>query len=456
MAESATETGAPIVFRDGTVLTMDDAHTVLPGRRRARRRTTGSPRSGTALDVPEGTRGDRRHRRHRDAGDDRHPPAHVADRDARLRRRLDADPVLRLVLPRARQDVPPRGHPRRQPALRLGRARGRRDHHRRLVPRAADRRPRRGRGRRAARRCRAGSCWPTATSRPARGSGRPTPTCRRSSKRRAKASDLLGVQLAFDVTGDPAFPEKAAFEVARELGLPVTTHAGVWGATNDDGIRLMHENGFVTPETVYVHAATLSPDSYHRIAASGGSVSVSTESEQSAGQGYPPTWQLRKSRHPGVDVDGHQRVVEQRPVLGDAVRRSAPTARASTWRRTPRATPSPTTGCAPSRSSTGRPAAAPRCSAATTSAVSSRARRPTSCCIKNDASPVSFPMLNPYGHVAFQAQRGDVHTVLVDGTVVKRGPPARRGRPGRRTPPDRGDRRPPALDPGRGRLGSRA
>ena len=34
-------------------------------------------------------------------------------------------------------------------------------------------------------------------------------------------------------------------------------------------------------------------------------------------------------------------------------------------------------------------------------------------------SPVSFPLLNPYGHVAFQAQRGDVHTVLVDGRVVK-------------------------------------
>jgi 5-methylthioadenosine/S-adenosylhomocysteine deaminase len=39
--------------------------------------------------------------------------------------------------------------------------------------------------------------------------------------------------------------------------------------------------------------------------------------------------------------------------------------------------------------------------------------------IKNDASPVSFPLLNPYGHVAFQAQRGDVHTVLVNGRIVK-------------------------------------
>jgi 5-methylthioadenosine/S-adenosylhomocysteine deaminase len=39
--------------------------------------------------------------------------------------------------------------------------------------------------------------------------------------------------------------------------------------------------------------------------------------------------------------------------------------------------------------------------------------------IKNDASPVMFPLLNPYGHAAFQAQRGDVHTVIVNGRVLK-------------------------------------
>jgi cytosine/adenosine deaminase-related metal-dependent hydrolase len=39
--------------------------------------------------------------------------------------------------------------------------------------------------------------------------------------------------------------------------------------------------------------------------------------------------------------------------------------------------------------------------------------------VKNDRSPASFPLLNPYGHVVFQAQRADVHTVLVDGRVVK-------------------------------------
>src|SRR5215210_7126392 len=83
------------------------------------------------------------------------------------------------------------------------------------------------------------------------------------------------------------------FEVARELGAPVTTHAGVWGATSDDGVRLMHENGFATPGTIYVHATSLGSDSYQRIAATGGTVSVATESEQSCGQGYPPSWVLR-------------------------------------------------------------------------------------------------------------------------------------------------------------------
>jgi hypothetical protein len=31
-----------------------------------------------------------------------------------------------------------------------------------------------------------------------------------------------------------------------------------------------------------------------------------------------------------------------------------------------------------------------------------------------------FPVLHPYGHIAFQAQRGDVEAVIVDGRVVKR------------------------------------
>ncbi|SFP79499.1 Cytosine/adenosine deaminase [Geodermatophilus dictyosporus] len=237
-------------------------------------------------------------------------------------------------------------------------------------------------------------------------------------RRRTGAGDLLGFQLAFDVTGDPAFPEKAAFEVARELGLPVTTHAGVWGATDDEGIRLMHEHGFATPGTVYVHAASLSPDSYHRIAATGGSISVSTESEQSAGQGYPPTWQVRAHGIPvSLSMDtsvwwsgdlfsamrttlGADRSREhfEAHLKGETVTQLALRAQhVVEWATRGGAT-------ALGRDDLGRLAPGAKADVVL---------------LKNEASPVSFPLLNPYGHVAFQAQRGDVHTVLVDGRVVK-------------------------------------
>ena len=90
--------GRPVVFRNATVLTMDDgaprpARRRRPGRRRTDRRGRSEARGARRH------RRDRRHRRHRHAGHDRHPPAHVADGDARLRRGLDAHPVLRLVLP---------------------------------------------------------------------------------------------------------------------------------------------------------------------------------------------------------------------------------------------------------------------------------------------------------------------------------------------------------------------
>jgi adenine deaminase len=41
--------------------------------------------------------------------------------------------------------------------------------------------------------------------------------------------------------------------------------------------------------------------------------------------------------------------------------------------------------------------------------------------IKNENSPAMYPILHPYGTVVYQAGRGDVHTVLVNGRVVKSG-----------------------------------
>ncbi|MFF0232790.1 amidohydrolase family protein [Micromonospora sp. NPDC005254] len=247
-----------------------------------------------------------------------------------------------------------------------------------------------------------------------------SPEFRDFHRRRIDGGKLAGFQMAFDVTGDPAFPERAAFEVARELGAAVTTHAGVWGATNDDGIRLMHEGGFMTPSTVYVHAATLTHDSYNRIAATGGSVSVSTESEQSAGQGYPPTWQLRHHDIP-VSLSMDTSVWWSGDLF--SAMRSTLGADRSREHLEAHAKQDTITHChlrAEQVVEWATRGGARALGMDSTVGALTPGRQADIVLIKNDASPVMFPILNPHGHVVFQAQRGDVHTVLVGGRVVKR------------------------------------
>ena len=302
------------------------------------------------------------------------------------------------------------------------------------------RRPRRGRRRRAAGRCPAGSCSPTATSRPARGSGPPTRRCRSFLERLRDADDdLLGVQIAFDVTGDPAFPEKAAFEVARELGLPVTTHAGVWGATNDDGIRLMHENGFMDAGDHLRARRRRSP----RTATSGSPPPAA----RSRCRPSPSRAPARGTRPPGrCAVTASRCRCRWTPACGGAAtcsprcgRRSAPTARASTSRRTPQGDTVTQLHLRAEHVVDWATRGGARALGRDDLGSLEPGKKADVVLIKNDDSPVSFPLLNPYGHVAFQAQRGDVHTVLVDGRVVKHAgtswsastcaPCARRSRP---------------------------
>jgi len=236
---------------------------------------------------------------------------------------------------------------------------------------------------------------------------------------RDSKDDMMGVQMAFDVTGDPAFPEKAAFEVARDLGIPVTTHAGVWGATSDTGIQQMYDGGFMTPETTYVHASTLTRDSYQRIAATGGSISIATESECSAGQGHAPTEQVLQYGIPvslsmdtsvwwsgdmfsamrsTLNVDRMSEHLEAH-LKGDTITHLRLRAKQVVeW-------------CTRGGAHTiGRD---------TDLGSLEAGKKADLVLIRNDNSPVSFPLLNPLGHVAFQAQRGDVHTVVVNGRVVK-------------------------------------
>ncbi len=231
--------------------------------------------------------------------------------------------------------------------------------------------------------------------------------------------DMLRMQIAFDVTGDPAFPEKGAFEVARDFNLSVTTHAGVWGATNDNGIRLMHEHGFMTPSTIYVHAATLSEDSYHRIAATGGHASVSAESEDNAGQGYPPTWQLRRHNIPvSLSMDTS---VWWSADLFSAMRATLNADRSREHLEAHKRNETVVLSHLRAEQVVNWATLGGAQALGMDSIIGSitPGKKADLVLIKNDQSPVMFPLLHPYGHVVFQAGRGDVHTVMVDGKVVK-------------------------------------
>jgi 5-methylthioadenosine/S-adenosylhomocysteine deaminase len=239
------------------------------------------------------------------------------------------------------------------------------------------------------------------------------------SRRFGAKNDMLGFQVAFDVLGDPSFPEKPAFDAAKELGVPVTTHAGVYGVNGDESIRLMHENDCMAPDTVFVHCSSLSEDSYHRIAASGGSASVSTESEQSAGQGYPSSWILRQYDIP-ISLSQDTSVWWSADFF-TAMRATAGADRSRQHFESQ--LKGEQVVCLDIR-----------CEEVVHWATRGGAKalgledkigsievgkRADIVLVKNDNSPAMFPIINPYGHVVMQAQRADVDTVVIDGNIVK-------------------------------------
>ena len=176
---------------------------------------------------------------------------------------------------------------RRQPARRARGRRRRRDHVRRLVARPADHRPRRGGRRRAARgarplrarlRQRPAGPWEWSTSKDFQA------FARRRSTRPTTCSASRWPSTSPATRRSPGAPPSRSRASWASPSPPV----GVWGATNDDGIRLPHEAGFFDETTTFVHATTLSTDSYQRIAAPPAAPSRGHESEQSAGRATRP------------------------------------------------------------------------------------------------------------------------------------------------------------------------
>lgn len=148
-------------------------------------------------------------------------------------------------------------------------------------------------------------------------------------------------------------------------------------------------------------------------------MSVSTESEQSCGQGYPPTWTLRSYDIP-VSLSMDTSVWWSGDLF--SATRSTLGADRSREHFEAHATGDTVTNCHLRADQVVEWATRGGARALGLDGVVGQLApglKADVVLIKNDDSPAMFPLLNPYGHVAFQAQRGDVHTVLVNGRVVK-------------------------------------
>jgi cytosine/adenosine deaminase-related metal-dependent hydrolase len=155
------------------------------------------------------------------------------------------------------------------------------------------------------------------------------------------------------------------------------------------------------------------------IAATGGSVSVSTESECSAGQGYPPTWSLRKY---GIGVSLSQDTsVWWSGDIFSAMRATLSADRVMCHFEAQAEQNTVTNHHLRAEQVVDWATRGGARALGLDSVVGSLevGKKADVVLIKNDSSPAMFPVLNPYGHVVYQAQRGDVHTVVVNGRVVK-------------------------------------
>jgi 5-methylthioadenosine/S-adenosylhomocysteine deaminase len=235
-------------------------------------------------------------------------------------------------------------------------------------------------------------------------------------------SRMFGTQVAFDVPNqDENFPELAAYQAAKELGLRVTTHSGVWGATNDWGIKNAYAAGVMEEGFTYVHAASLSADSYLKIAATGGNVSLATESEDTCGQGYPPIHQLRKYGIPAsLSVDTS---VWFSADLFSAMRATVNADRALEHYHAHLLEPAETITHVKLRAEEvvhmATRGGAQAIGKDDQIGSLEKGKLGDVVLLKNEDSPTWAPLINPWGQIVYQAQRGDVHTVLVGGEVVK-------------------------------------
>lgn len=114
---------------------------------------------------------------------------------------------------------------------------------------------------------------------------------------------LLTLALAADGPSfGPVEPAIAEWRAAREVGARISVH--IMGPQTLDNLKVMHGMGLLKDDTTYVHCTNLPDEAWQLLAATGGTVSISSSIEMQMGHGMPAVQAaLDHGIRPSLSVD---------------------------------------------------------------------------------------------------------------------------------------------------------
>lgn len=228
---------------------------------------------------------------------------------------------------------------------------------------------------------------------------------------------LVTMQLALDVD-ESMDGAREALAFARDRALPVTSHAGVFGWAEDPQIEFLASTGSLSPAYTLVHGGTLTDAAYRIIAEHGAQLSISAESELNGGQGYPSSARARRF---GIPVSLSLDTVVWGSGDMFAMMRATLNADRGLAHLQAHAAGEQVTDNELSAQDVLEYATMGGARALGLDSVIGSitpGKRADLVMLRTD-SPAMTPTGNPVGQVVFQAGRGDVDTVMVDGRVLK-------------------------------------
>lgn len=97
----------------------------------------------------------------------------------------------------------------------------------------------------------------------------------------------------------------AEWELARELGIPVTVHVGMGRMAGRFGmVEQLDRLGLLGPDTTFIHCCYFSDHEWQRVADTGGMISIAPAVELQMGHGWPPVNKARRfGLRPSLSID---------------------------------------------------------------------------------------------------------------------------------------------------------